>query len=325
MRRVIAILEDDPRRTEAMNEVLKDVGSEYEYHFFDNAPEMISWLEENLDDVVLFSLDHDLGSNRVQKGKTLDPGTGRDVVDFLSKRSCTCPAMIHSNNYPAVLGMRRALEEGGWKLSCVVPYGDLEWIGQAWAKELCRLVRSQELADWEKSMSEIGAFFISAARNSLAEGMRKVEHCVHQLNEEQAWWRPRPEMNSVANLILHLAGNMRQWIVSGVGGAHDIRNRPEEFADRSRLPKASILSTLRSTVREADAVMEKLPLEKLGDARRIQGFETNVLEAILDCVAHFRGHVQEIIHMTRVQLGDQYQFDFVPKGPEQESAGTRRR
>ena len=83
------------------------------------------------------------------------------------------------------------------------------------------------------SENNTGALFITAARNSLAEGLRKVEHCVHQLNEEQVWWRPAPQMNSVANLMLHLAGNVRQWILSGVGGARDIRNRPEEFVDRS--------------------------------------------------------------------------------------------
>ena len=175
------------------------------------------------------------------------------------------------------------------------------------------------------SESNTGQLFIAAARNSLAEGMRKVEHCVRQLNEEQVWLRPRPEMNSVANLILHLAGNVRQWIVSGVGGSGDIRNRPEEFADRSELPKANILSMLRSTVREADGVIEKLDVQKLTEPRRIQGFDTTVLEATFDSIAHFRGHVQEMIHMTRVQLGGKYQFDFVPKGQEQESAANSRR
>jgi hypothetical protein len=177
-------------------------------------------------------------------------------------------------------------------------------------------------ADQRENMSEnnSGALFIAAARDCLAEGMRKVEHCVRQLNEEQVWWRPTRQQNSVANLMLHLAGNVRQWIVGGVGGARDVRNRPEEFADRSELPKGNILSMLRSAVREADGVMEKLPLEKLGESRRIQGFETNVLRAILDSIAHFRGHVQEMIHMTRRQLGEAYKFDFVPKGEEQESA-----
>ena len=82
---------------------------------------------------------------------------------------------------------------------------------------------------------------------------------------------------------------------------------------------------LRSIVREADTVMEKLDVARLAEKRRIQGFDTNVTAAIVDCVAHFRGHVQEIIHVTREQLGSKYQFDFVPKGPEQEAAGEARR
>jgi hypothetical protein len=172
--------------------------------------------------------------------------------------------------------------------------------------------------------SNVGALYLATARECLVEGLRKIEHCVHQLNEEQVWWRPRPEMNSIGNLLLHLAGNLGQWIVSGIAGARDIRNRPEEFADRSELPKNNILSMLRSAVREADGVMEKLPTEKLTAARRIQGFDTTVLAAIFDTVAHFRGHCQEIIHQTRQILGDKYKFDFVPQGPEQESAGAGR-
>ena len=169
-----------------------------------------------------------------------------------------------------------------------------------------------------------GELYLNTARECLAEGLRKIEHCVHQLNEDQVWWRPRPNMNTIANLMLHLAGNIRQWICHGVGGARDIRNRPEEFADRSELPKNNILSMLRSAVREADIVMEKLPPQKLTEPRRIQGFDTTVLAAIFDSVAHFRGHTQEIIHMTREILGDKYKFDFVPQGAEQESAGAGR-
>jgi hypothetical protein len=77
-------------------------------------------------------------------------------------------------------------------------------------------------------------------------------------------------------------------------------------------------------VREADTVMEKLSPQRLTDPRRIQGFDTTVLAAIFDSVAHFRGHSQEIIHMTREILGDKYKFDFVPQGTEQESASAGR-
>jgi hypothetical protein len=169
--------------------------------------------------------------------------------------------------------------------------------------------------------AEIHEAIISATRSTLAEGMRKIEHCVGQLNDEQVWWRPRPEMNSIANLMLHLSGNLRQWIVAGLGGAKDVRNRPLEFSDRSDRKKAELLAILKTTVTEADAVLAKLTAEQLILPRRIQGFETNVIGAIMDTIPHFRGHVQEIIHITRQQLGEKYRFDFVPKGKEQESAG----
>src|SRR3954452_23792908 len=80
-----------------------------------------------------------------------------------------------------------------------------------------------------KAKSEHEAF-IQAANVGLAKGLHKITHCMLQLTDEQVWQRPRPEMNSVGNLITHLCGNLRQWIISGVGGSPDVRNRPAEFA-----------------------------------------------------------------------------------------------
>ena len=168
---------------------------------------------------------------------------------------------------------------------------------------------------------EIGDAFIAAARHTLGEGIRKIEHCVGQLNDDQIWWRPQPEMNSIANIMLHLSGNLRQWIVAGVGGTKDVRNRPLEFSDRSNRPKGEVLGTLKKTVGEADAVLARLTASELLSPKRIQGYDNVVIGAIMDTIPHFRGHVQEIIHITRQQLGEEYQFDFVPKGKEQESAG----
>jgi Protein of unknown function (DUF1572) len=163
--------------------------------------------------------------------------------------------------------------------------------------------------------------FTSAMRETLAEGMRKIEHCAGQLRELQFWHRPRAEMNSIANLCLHLTGNLRQWIISGVGGAEDVRNRPLEFSDRSNRGKSEVLVVLNGTVKEADEILSRLQGGELVAARRIQGFDTTVLSAVVNTVSHFRGHVQEIIHMTREQLGEKYRFDFVPRGKEQESGG----
>ena len=167
----------------------------------------------------------------------------------------------------------------------------------------------------------VAAEFVRAVRHTLAEGMHKIEHCVSQLSDEQIWWRPREEMNSIANLMLHLSGTLRQWIVSGVGGEPDQRNRPGEFNDRSRRPKADVLAALKQTVANADAVLARVSTQELLRPRRIQGFDESGISAIMHTVPHFRGHTQEIIHMTRVQLGPAYKIDFVPNGPEQVSAG----
>jgi len=169
--------------------------------------------------------------------------------------------------------------------------------------------------------NDVSALLIEGARGGLAKGLKKIRHCVDQLSDDQVWWRSRPEMNSIANLMLHLAGNLRQWIVSGIGGAPDVRDRPGEFADRSGAPKAKVLAKLEAVIRECDAVLARLGPDDLVARRRIQGFDVTVTGALFDVIPHLQGHVQEIIHMTREQLGDAYQFDFVPKGAEQTSAG----
>lgn len=168
--------------------------------------------------------------------------------------------------------------------------------------------------------AELREIFVAAVRQSLNEGLEKIQHCVAQLSDEQVWWRPRAEMNSIANLMLHLSGNLRQWVVAGIGGAEDVRNRPQEFSDRSQQPKAELLKQLEATVTEADAVLARLTVDDFVSPRRIQGFDTNVTEAIFNCIPHFRGHVQEIVQLTRQQLGDKYNFYFVPQGKEQGAA-----
>src|SRR5439155_620126 len=141
----------------------------------------------------------------------------------------------------------------------------------------------------------------------------RITHCVQQLTEEQVWSRPRPEMNAVGNLLLHLAGNIRQWIISGVGGVPDDRNRPAEFAAKGPIPKAELLLKLSETVERAKATIRSAGTEELCRKRRIQSFDLTGVDAILHSVSHFRGHTQEIIHQTRFILGDKYKFAWVPQ------------
>jgi hypothetical protein len=155
------------------------------------------------------------------------------------------------------------------------------------------------------------------AAHELASALGKIKHCLGQLTDEQVWWRSGPSLNSIGNLVLHLCGNVRQWIVAGLGGAADGRNRPAEFSERGQIPKDELLRRLAAVVDEAGAVLARQTARQLLETRRIQGFAVTGLKAIFDSVPHFRGHTQEIISMTRLQLGDAYEFAWAPTTPEQ--------
>src|SRR5262249_59915962 len=123
---------------------------------------------------------------------------------------------------------------------------------------------------------------LAGARGRWAEGPPRIRHCLNQLDDAHLAWRPRPGMNSIANLVLHLCGNLRQWIVSGVGGAADVRDRPAEFAERGAIPKAELLRRLDAVVREADAALAGGAPARLLAVRRSHGFDGTVLAAVFD-------------------------------------------
>jgi uncharacterized damage-inducible protein DinB len=151
----------------------------------------------------------------------------------------------------------------------------------------------------------------------LTEAFDRIRHCLAQLTDEQVWRRPREEMNSIGNLLLHLAGNVRQWIIAGLGGLPDTRNRPGEFSERRLIARQDLLAWLEATVEEAKRMLDAVSSEDWMRRRHIQGFEVTGLGAAISSVAHFRGHTQEIIHMTRAILGERYRFAWTPASPDQ--------
>jgi hypothetical protein len=105
--------------------------------------------------------------------------------------------------------------------------------------------------------------------------------------------------------------------VAGVGGASDARNRPAEFAERGPIPKVELVRRLEAVVEEAKGILVRVDARQLAEVRRIQGFDVTGVAAIFDSIPHFRGHAQEIVHMTRLQLGEAYKFAWTPTTPEQ--------
>jgi hypothetical protein len=111
--------------------------------------------------------------------------------------------------------------------------------------------------------------------------------------------------------------------VAGLGGAPDLRDRPAEFAERRPIPKDELLRRLRDVVDGARAVLARQTARQWLEVRRIQGFDVSGLAALFDSVPHFRGHTQEIVHMTRLMLGDAYMFQWEPTTPEQGAPAGR--
>jgi hypothetical protein len=158
---------------------------------------------------------------------------------------------------------------------------------------------------------------INETCHALDQAVLRIEHCTEQLTEEQVWWRPNEDMNSIGNLVLHLTGNVRQWIVAGLGGQADVRNRPAEFSERGPMAKAELLERLKSVVAEGKEVLARATAEDLLSKRRIQGFDKTGWGAIFDCLPHFKGHTQEIICLTRMQLGSPYRMYWQPQTADQ--------
>ena len=156
---------------------------------------------------------------------------------------------------------------------------------------------------------EIGKAFLLQARSHLNEDfMPKIARCLEVLSEEDVWWRAHETNNSVGNLLLHLAGNVRQWIVSGIGGKPDTRQRPLEFSERNPIPKKIVWSKLHDVVAEASQVLESFPTEQLLDKCKIQGFDKTALQAIFHVVEHFSMHTGQIIYITKLREGRDLKF-----------------
>lgn len=163
-----------------------------------------------------------------------------------------------------------------------------------------------------KNALNVESAFIDCAIDFLtAEYLPKIERCLEQLNDEQIWWRSNEESNSIGNLVLHLCGNARQWIVCGLGSEPDTRTRDAEFAQREPVARAELLRLLRSTLADVESVLRNVPPSMLLRKRTIQGSEVDVLRAIFHVTEHFSMHTGQIIMLTKILTASDLRFyDF---------------
>jgi uncharacterized damage-inducible protein DinB len=152
-----------------------------------------------------------------------------------------------------------------------------------------------------KQGAEVSQAFIRNARELISEEyLPKIERCVEKLTDEQVWWRPNPESNSIGNLLLHISGNARQWIVCGLGGDTDKRERQTEFDERSVIPRDELLALLKTTVADVDNVLARFDPARLLDSYPIQGTEATALAAIFHVTEHISMHTGQIILLTKM-------------------------
>ena len=147
---------------------------------------------------------------------------------------------------------------------------------------------------------ELAREFIARSRYYLTEEYRtKLRRAVEAIPADAIWRRPNDQSNSVGNLLLHLAGNVRQWIVSGVGGAADTRDRPAEFSTGGGVSPEELLARLDAVLKEADQVLAGLSPLDLMDRRTIQGRDVSVMAAVYSAVQHFSTHLGQIIWVAK--------------------------
>ena len=152
--------------------------------------------------------------------------------------------------------------------------------------------------------SEISTLFLDFSRRKLLEQYwPRLRACVESLRPEHVWWRPNAASNSIGNLILHLNGNVRQWLGASFKKREDKRDRPSEFDAPELLPVSELLDRLDKTMREALQVLARLTQADLLAPYKIQGYHVRGLDAVYQVVEHFGLHYGQIAYITKTLAG----------------------
>jgi hypothetical protein len=150
--------------------------------------------------------------------------------------------------------------------------------------------------------------FLRFSAEKLESLAARMEECAGRLTPEQVWKRGGENENAIGNLLLHLNGNVRQWILGGVCGLPNSRDRDAEFAARGGREPGELLAALHATVSEAASRLRALPHARLLEPLTIQGYQVTGLEAIAHVVEHFAGHAYQVFFITKMLTGGELGF-----------------
>lgn len=140
------------------------------------------------------------------------------------------------------------------------------------------------------------------------ECVPRIKNCLDRLSNDQIWWRPNPQSNSIGNLVLHLCGNVRQWIVSGVGAQTDVRKRSLEFSEQGPVPRQQLLDLLNDLEPDVRRVLAKVEAADLLLVKPVQVYEHTVLTMLIHVTEHFSYHTGQIAWITKMLTSEDLGF-----------------
>jgi hypothetical protein len=150
---------------------------------------------------------------------------------------------------------------------------------------------------------EVDRAFLDTSRFFIKGYVDDINHCLNILSDADIWWRPNEESNSIGNLLLHVLGNLNQWILGSIAGVEVHRLRQQEFGQRSPLPKEDLLSKLNSTQRDVDRAIAAIEPWQLSSKMQVAGKEITWMFAIYLTIQHVSMHTGQIIMVTKSRTG----------------------
>jgi uncharacterized damage-inducible protein DinB len=154
----------------------------------------------------------------------------------------------------------------------------------------------------------VESLFLQFSADKLKQFADRIEICLGKLNEDQLWSRGGENENAIGNLVLHLKGNVSQWILCSMGGHPLKRDRDGEFAARGGFTAAELSAKLRDTVEQSARIISALTAEQLTQRYEIQNYQVSGVEAVYHVVEHFAQHTGQIIFATKMLTGDDMGF-----------------
>ena len=136
-------------------------------------------------------------------------------------------------------------------------------------------------------------------RRLFDEGIERIKKCLSHLTEEQIWYKHNSNVNSVGNLILHLCGNVTQYILHGIDGQDDIRQRAKEFSEKGPIATSILEQQLDDLQVKVNAALDRISADHLVEDRVVQGFDENVISILIHVTEHFSYHVGQITYYTK--------------------------